>query len=46
MASVVPPLKAHDALCAFSQPVDQFAFAFVAPLSANDYDIATFDCVH
>jgi hypothetical protein len=44
MAGIVTALKAHDALGHFSQPVDQLALAFVAPLGANDHDIAARSC--
>jgi hypothetical protein len=34
---IVSPLKADDALSSIGQPVDDFSFAFVAPLSADDH---------
>ena len=46
MACVVSALKAHHALGAFGEPVDQFAFTFVTPLGANDDDVASFSHVH
>ena len=38
---IVAALKAHHAASAFGQPIDQFAFAFVTPLGADDDHIAT-----
>ena len=35
MSSIVPALKADDGIGALGQPVDNLAFAFVAPLSAD-----------
>ena len=46
VASVVPPLEAHYALSAFRQPIDQLAFAFVAPLGTDHHYVATFGCFH
>lgn len=39
MTRVVSTLKAHDGRDAIGQQIDDLAFAFIAPLSANDYDI-------
>ena len=39
MAGVVAALEAHDALRALGQPVDDLAFAFIAPLGADDDDV-------
>jgi len=36
MACVVASLKAHYALCLVGEPIDNFAFAFIAPLCAYD----------
>jgi hypothetical protein len=35
----VAALKAHHASGSFGQPIDQFAFAFVTPLGADDDDV-------
>jgi hypothetical protein len=43
---IVAALKANHALGAFGQPVDQLAFAFIAPLGAHDDDVASFGCIH
>ena len=40
MSGVMPTLKTHHALRVIGQPVDNFAFAFVTPLRADDHDIA------
>src|SRR5581483_250465 len=37
---VVPALEAHHALGAIGKPVDDLALAFVAPLRADDDDVA------
>src|SRR5260363_50323 len=34
-------LKTHHAMRALGEPIDHFAFAFIAPLSAHDNDITT-----
>ena len=39
VSGIVPALKTHDAAGAVSQPVNDLAFAFVAPLGANDHYI-------
>jgi hypothetical protein len=39
MTGILPTLEAHDALRAFRQPVDDLAFALVAPLCADDDDV-------
>jgi hypothetical protein len=39
VASVVTALESHDRGHAVSEQIDDLAFAFIAPLSANDYDI-------
>ena len=44
MAGIVAALKAHHALRHFSQPVNQLALAFVAPLGAHDHDVAAGGC--
>jgi hypothetical protein len=36
MAGVVAALKTHHACGGFSQPIDQFAFSFVAPLRTDN----------
>jgi hypothetical protein len=41
VTGVVSPLKAHHALGTLGQPVDQLALAFIAPLGADDDDIAS-----
>jgi hypothetical protein len=46
MASVMTALKAHHALGTLSEPVDQFALAFVTPLGSDDDDVSTGICVH
>src|SRR5258707_14959400 len=40
VAGVVPALEAHHALRAVGQPVDDLALALVAPLRADDDDVA------
>ena len=40
VAGVVPTLEAHHALGMVGQPVDHLAFAFVAPLGADDDHVA------
>ena len=40
MAGVVAALEAHDHVGAARQPVDDLALAFVAPLGADDGDVA------
>ena len=40
VAGVVPALKADDHVSPACQPVDDFALAFVAPLGADDGDVA------
>ena len=39
MAGVVPALKAHHDVGLLGQPIDDLAFAFVAPLRADDHHI-------
>ena len=46
VARVVPALKAHHALRAFGEPVHQLAFAFIAPLGADDNDVASACAFH
>ena len=46
VASVVATLKTNHSLCRLGQPVDEFAFALVAPLRADDDHIAALGCVH
>jgi hypothetical protein len=46
MAGVVAALKTHHTLGAFGKPVNQLAFALVAPLGAHDHYISTFGCIH
>ena len=46
VARIVAALKANHALCTLSQPVDQFAFALIAPLGAYDDDVTSFGCDH
>ena len=38
MAGIVPALKTYDGVDAIGQHVDDLAFAFVTPLSADDDD--------
>ena len=40
VTSVVAALKTHHALCAFSQPVDKLALAFVTPLGADHHHVS------
>jgi len=37
----VPALKAHHAVALLGQPVHDFAFSFVAPLCAENYNTFT-----
>jgi hypothetical protein len=46
VASVVAALKAHHTSGGFGQPIDQFTFAFVTPLGADDDDVTAFGCSH
>ena len=46
MSGIVAALKAHHALGAFGQPIDQFALAFVAPLGSDHNDVSTGICIH
>jgi len=39
---VVAALKAHHDIGALTQPIDDLALAFVAPLGADDHDIGHF----
>ncbi len=39
VARIVPALEAHDAVGVLGQPVDDLAFAFIAPLGADDDDV-------
>jgi hypothetical protein len=39
MASIVTTLKAGNNVRTFRQPIDDLAFTFVAPLSADNYYI-------
>ena len=41
MAGIVSALKTHHALRKLGQPIDQFTFAFIAPLGAYDDDMTT-----
>ena len=41
VAGVVPALEPHHRLGMVGEPVDDLAFALVAPLGADDYDIAS-----
>ena len=36
---VVPALEPHDALRVLGQPIDDLAFAFIAPLGTDDDDV-------
>src|SRR4029077_6032806 len=36
---VVPALEPHDAIGVLGEPVDDLAFAFIAPLGADDDDV-------
>jgi hypothetical protein len=40
VAGVVPALEPHHALGVIGQPVDELALALVAPLGADDHDVA------
>ena len=44
VASVVPALVAHDGARFFGEQIDDFAFAFVAPLGADDDQVCTHGC--
>src|SRR5258708_9473342 len=44
VAGVVAALEAHHALRAVGQPVDDLALALVAPLGADDDDVARAHC--
>jgi len=46
VACIVPPLESHHALRGFGQPVHQFAFAFIAPLGADDDHVTALLHVH
>ena len=46
VARVVSALKAHHALGAFGEPIDQFSLALITPLGADDHYISTFGCIH
>jgi hypothetical protein len=39
MPSVMSALKTNDSLSLFSQQINQLAFAFIAPLATDNYDI-------
>ena len=39
MAGIVAALEAHDDVGLLGQPVDDLAFAFVAPLGSDHHDI-------
>jgi hypothetical protein len=41
MARVVTALKAHNTLNRLSEPINDFAFALIAPLSSNYYNVFT-----
>src|SRR5260363_365062 len=41
VSGVMAALKTHHAMRALGKPIDHFAFAFIAPLSAHDNDITT-----
>src|SRR5260363_322703 len=41
VSGVMAALKTHHAMRALGEPIDHFAFAFIAPLSAHDNDITT-----
>ena len=40
VARIVAALETNDDIGAAGQPIDDFAFAFIAPLGADDRDIA------
>ena len=42
MACIVTTLEADDNIGALSEPIDNLALAFIAPLRANDGDICHF----
>ena len=44
VAGVVPALVAHDGARFFGEQIDDFAFAFVAPLGADDDQVCTHGC--
>jgi hypothetical protein len=46
MARIVTALKTHHAVGAFGQPVDQFAFALVAPLGPDNDNVTALFYVH
>ena len=39
VARVVPALESHHGLGVIAEPIDDFAFAFVAPLGANHHHV-------
>jgi hypothetical protein len=40
VAGIVAALEAHDQIGAAAQPVDDLALALIAPLAADDGDVA------
>ena len=46
MPRVVAALEAHHALRRLSQPIDQLAFALIAPLRAHDNNVSAFNWIH
>ena len=47
MTSIVPTLKAHDALSMIGQPVNDFSLAFIAPLGTDyNYVFCNFSLCH
>jgi hypothetical protein len=42
MAGIMAALISHDDICPLGQPVDNLAFAFVAPLRADHHNIRHF----
>ena len=41
VAGIVAAVKAHYAAGAFGKPINELAFAFIAPLGAYHYDVTT-----
>jgi hypothetical protein len=46
VSSVVPALETHDTRSGLGEPIDQFTFAFIAPLGTNDNNVTTFANLH
>ena len=44
--SVMSTLETHDTRSGLGEPIDQFTFAFIAPLGTNDNNVTTFADLH